>query len=275
MSLKLHHVGHPLSNLCLCCLPNISYLFDEACAHRVHVYCYLFTESSSCRRSFFDWATPVKLCSSVFCMLIDCLLPQFLGLIQERVHVPHRMHVVNELKQQVVDVRFCLSAISLTTCRLDDTCKEGCTISWTSFTSSASTPRSFMIFSKSARETHTLPPAKLLRQNFTGLACDFRLRSAFDVISSDTLSSHVSFPLSAWNFARVFFSSIHSANTVGERSNFLTLALQLLSVDGTSRPFQSSKLKYSCIRNWVVRWSPCALSTRLRIFAHHSTLQTT
>ena len=39
----------------------------------------LFTESSSCRRSFFNWATPVKLCSSVFCMLIDCLLHQLLG----------------------------------------------------------------------------------------------------------------------------------------------------------------------------------------------------
>jgi len=80
----------------------------------------------SCRRSFFDWATPVKLYSSVFCMLIDCLLHQFLGLIQERVRVrvSHRKHVVNELKQQVVDVRLCLSAISLTTCRLDDIFKE-------------------------------------------------------------------------------------------------------------------------------------------------------
>jgi len=89
LSLKLHHVGHSLSNLCLCCLPHVSHLSDEACAHRVHVYCYLFTESSSCRRSFFDWATPVKLCSSVFCMRIDCLLHQFLGSIQERVRVPH------------------------------------------------------------------------------------------------------------------------------------------------------------------------------------------
>jgi len=57
-------------------------------------------------------------------MLIDCLLHQFLGSIQEGVRVPHRMHVVNELKQQVVDVRLCLSAISLTTCRFDDICKE-------------------------------------------------------------------------------------------------------------------------------------------------------
>jgi len=68
------------------------------------------------------------------------------------------------------------------------------------------------------------------------------LRSAFDVISSDPLSSDVSLPLSAWNFARVSFGSIHSANTVGERSNFLTLALHLLSVDGSSRPFQSINL---------------------------------
>jgi len=34
------------------------------------------------------------------------------------------MHVVNELKQQVVDMCRCLSAISLTTCRLNDICKE-------------------------------------------------------------------------------------------------------------------------------------------------------
>ena len=124
LSLKLHHVGHPLSNLCLCYLPHVSYLADEACAHRVHAYCYLFTESSSCRRFFFDWATPVKPCSSAFCLLIDCLLYQFLGSIQDRVRVPLRMHVVNQLKWQVVDVRLCLSAISLTTCRLDDICKK-------------------------------------------------------------------------------------------------------------------------------------------------------
>ena len=121
-----------------------------------------------------------------------------------------------------------------------------------------------MIFIKSARESHTLPIAKLLRQNSTGLASDFRLHSAFDVISSDPLSSHVSLPLSAWNFARVSFSSIHSANTVGERSNFLTLASHLFSVDGSSRPFQSTRFRYSCIRNWVMRWSPCALGTRTR-----------
>ena len=55
--------------------------------------------------------------------------------------------------------------------------------------------------------------------------------------------------VSAWNFARVSFSSIHSANTVGERSDFLTLALHLFSVDGRSRPFQSTRFRYSCIRN--------------------------
>jgi len=55
-------------------------------------------------------------------MLIDCLLDQFLGSIQERIRVPHGMYVVNELKQQFVDVRLCLSAISLTTCKLDDIC---------------------------------------------------------------------------------------------------------------------------------------------------------
>ena len=104
--------------------PHVSYLSDEACAHRVRVECYLFAESSSCRHSFFDWATPVKLCSIVIYMLIDCLHHQFLGSIQERVRIPYRMPVVNELKQQVVDMCLCLSAISLTTCRLNDICKE-------------------------------------------------------------------------------------------------------------------------------------------------------
>ena len=142
--------------------------------------------------------------------------------------------------------------------------KRCCTISRTSFTLSAPTPRHFIIFSKSSREFHTSPPAKLLRQNSTGLPSDFRLRSAFDVISSDPLSPDVSLPLSAWNFARVSFSSIHSANTVGERSNLLTLALHVFSVCGSSRLFQSTRFRYSCVKNWVVLWSPCAFGTRTR-----------
>ena len=36
------------------------------------------------------------------------------------------MHLVNDLKQQVVDVRRYLLVISLTTCRLNDICKEVC-----------------------------------------------------------------------------------------------------------------------------------------------------
>ena len=143
-------------------------------------------------------------------MLIDCLLHQFLGSIQERVRVPYRMHVVNEMNQQVVDMCLCLSAISLTTCRLNDICKEVLHYF----------PDLFYVVCKYS----------LLQQNSTGLAPDFRLRSAFNVISSDPLSSDVSLLLSAWNFARVSLSSIHYAKTVGERSNFLTLALHLLSV---------------------------------------------
>jgi len=81
LSLELHYVGYLLSNLCLCYLLHVSYIYNEACAHRVQVDCYLFTESSSSNRSFFDWATPVKLCSIVICMLIDCLLRQLLGSI--------------------------------------------------------------------------------------------------------------------------------------------------------------------------------------------------
>ena len=39
LNLKFHHVGHPSSNLRLYYLPPVSYLSDEACAHRVHIYC--------------------------------------------------------------------------------------------------------------------------------------------------------------------------------------------------------------------------------------------
>jgi len=172
------------------------------------------------------------------------------------------MHVVNVLKQQVVDMCLCLSAISLSTCRLNDICKEVLHYFPDLFYVVCTCSCSFMIFSKSARKSHMLPPAKLLRQNSNRLASDFRLRSAFAVISSDPLSSDVSLSLSAWNFARVSSSSIHASNTVEERSNFLTLALHLLSADCSPGPFQSTRFRYSCIRNWVVCWSPCTLGTR-------------
>jgi len=75
--------------------------------------------------------------------------------------------------------------------------KRYCTISQTSLTSSAPTNRSFIIFSNLERESHTIPPGKLLQQISTGLASDFCLRSASDGISSDPSSSDVSLPLSA------------------------------------------------------------------------------
>jgi len=79
------------------CAKILFFRFELIGSLRSHLVLFFF-RTSSCRHSFFDWATPVKLCSSVFCMLINCLLHQFLGSIQERVRVPHRMHVVNELK---------------------------------------------------------------------------------------------------------------------------------------------------------------------------------
>jgi len=75
--------------------------------------------------------------------------------------------------------------------------KRYCTISRTSLTSSAPTPRSFIIFSNLERESHTIPPGKLLQQISTGLASDFRLHSASDGILLDPSSSDVSLPLSA------------------------------------------------------------------------------
>ena len=179
------------------------------------------------------------------------------------------MNVVNELKQQVVYVclwRFACWVSRLLRTGLTIFAKWCSTISQTSLTSSAPTPPSCIIFRKLAIKFHTLPPAKLLWQNSIRLESDSRFRSAFDVISSDPLSSHVSLPLSAWNSASISFSSIHSDHTVGERSNFLTLALHLFSVDSSARPFQSTRFRCSCIKNWVivVRWSPCALGTSTR-----------
>ena len=110
LSLELHYVGYPLSNLRLWYLPHVSYLSDEACAHRVQNDCSLFTESYSSCCSFFDRATPVKLCSVVMCMHVDCPLHQFLGPIQKGVRIPCQMHLVNKLKKKVIDVRRCLIA---------------------------------------------------------------------------------------------------------------------------------------------------------------------
>ena len=162
-------------------------------------------------------------------MLIDCLLHPFLGSIQEKspcstLEACRQRAATTGCRRASLPVGYL--AYYVTVAGLTIFVKRCCTISRTSFKSSAPTPRGFMIFSKSARESHTLP-ATLLRQNSTGLASDFRLRSAFDVISMDPLSSDISLPLSAWNFARFSFSSIHSANTGGDRSNFLTLALHL------------------------------------------------
>jgi len=140
-------------------------------------------------------------------------------------------------------------SICVFACRLSRSLRAGLTIFVKRFcTIPGPLVRRLKMSRISARESRTLPPANLLRQNSTGLASDFRLLSAFNVVSSDPLSSDVSLPLSAWNFARVSFSSIHYANTVGERSNFLTLALHLLSVDGSLRPLQSIRFRYSCVR---------------------------
>ena len=50
-------------------LLHVSYLSDEACAHRVRVDCYLFAESSSCRCSFFDWAMYVYVCIYIYVLI--------------------------------------------------------------------------------------------------------------------------------------------------------------------------------------------------------------
>ena len=72
-------------------------LSDEDYKDRVHIDVYLFTESSFSRRTFFDWATPGKLCS-IICVIVDCLLHQFLGSIQKWVRIPYQIHLINKLK---------------------------------------------------------------------------------------------------------------------------------------------------------------------------------
>jgi len=127
-----------------------------------------------------------------------------------------------------------------------------------------------MIFSKSARESHTLPPAKLLWQNSTGLSSGLRLRSAFESFHRTPcrLASPCLFQLG--NSQK--FLSVHSTLPIPFGSNFLTLALHRFSVDGitlhrfsvdgSSRPFQSTRFRYSCKCNWMLWLSLCAFGTR-------------
>jgi len=78
-------------------------------------------------------------------------------------------------------------------------------------------------------------------------------------LSVDTETTAWGLDAHVWNAlwtgleARVSFSSIDSAHAVGERCDFLTPTMPLLSVDHSSRPFQSTRFRYSCIRNLVVR----------------------
>jgi len=104
-------VSPPPSILCVCHLPCVSYIFNEACTHCVYLDRHLFTNLGSSRCFFPDRATPVKLCSIPICMFIDCRLHQFLSSIQKGVRIPYQVHLVNKLKTQGVDVRLCLLAI--------------------------------------------------------------------------------------------------------------------------------------------------------------------
>ena len=164
--------------MCICI-----YMYVYVC---VYIYMYMSLYRMYFFHHFFHWATPVKprLCSMVICMLVDCLLDQFLA----------------RFKKEFASHIQCISSTSLNSRWSTCVAKRCCTISRTSLTSCAPNLRSFIILSKSARESHTLPPAKPLRQNSTGLAfdfLDFHLRLAFDTISSDPLSFDVCLPLSA------------------------------------------------------------------------------
>ena len=126
-------------------------LSDEDYKHRVHIDVYLLTESSFSCRSFLDWATPCKLCSIVICVIVDCLLHQFLGSIQKWVRIPYQIHLITKL-----EVRWSTCVVA---CWLSHLLCAGWTIfvkrchtiSSTFFSSSAPTSRSF-ILSASRRE---------------------------------------------------------------------------------------------------------------------------
>ena len=127
-------------------------------------------------------------------MLIDYRLHQFLSPIQKGLHISYQVHLINEMKNQGVNARLCLLATSLTeaTHRLNNISKQlCCTIFLTSISLLFPISLSRITLSKSAREFHTLPPAKLcseriqhvtscqaLRQNSAGPASVFRLRLA-------------------------------------------------------------------------------------------------
>ena len=109
-----------------------------------------------------------------------------------------------------------------------------------------------------------LPPAKLLRQNFIGHAFNFRLCSAFDVISSDPcrlMSPCLSRP--SLILCESFFQFNSLCPHHWEAFKFLDIRFAP-SFCSSSRTIQSTRFRYFCIRNWVVRWSPCALGTSHR-----------
>jgi len=80
----------PLSILRVCHLPHVSYLSESnrSCIPRMHVDRHLFTDSPSSCRSFPNWAIPVKLCSVVVYMIINCRLHQFWSSIPTEIRIP-------------------------------------------------------------------------------------------------------------------------------------------------------------------------------------------
>ena len=164
LCLELHYVGILRVWSAIC--PHASHLSDKACTHRVRVDHHLFTNSPSSHCSFPgpNWVNPVKLCSILICMFteyVNCSLHQSLCLIQKRILIPHQVHLVKEFEKQVVNMHLCPLAISevvycLLRAGLTILVKRCGTIFWTSFSSSFPSSRSFIIFGKSVRESHTL-----------------------------------------------------------------------------------------------------------------------
>jgi len=179
----------------------------------------------------------------------------------ESISHPYQVHLVFELRKQKVNARFYQLAISPTLHRLNDVMERCYTICRTSFWPWSPTSHSGIVFIKSARKSHTLPPAKLLQQT----PLDLHLTSAC-VWPLLILHHSIVGPLVVWHLLAscglelresfLQFNQVCPCRRGAHRRNFLTLSLHILSADDSLRPFQSTGLRYSCMRNWVVWRSP-------------------
>ena len=93
------------------------------------------------------------------------------------------------------------------------------------------------------------------------------------------MSSDISLPLAAWNFMRLGFFQFnplcpHRRGSVRISWHSLCTFSLFNSVDNSSKPFQSTRFRYSLTRKWVVQWSSCSLGTSTRTLCSPDSLRT-